>query len=294
MSSIPGETRTPSSAILLIFCPDRKGLIAAVTAFIASHNGNILYLEQHVDAEKQVFFMRVEWDLEGFVIAEASIGTIFQEQIAQRFAMQWSLHFSTTIPRLALFVSRLPHCLYDILSRYQTGEWRVEIPLIISNHPDLEAVAHRFDIPYHLFPITHTNKHEQEARQLALLRDYRIDLIVLARYMQILSENVVSHYPNQIINIHHSFLPAFPGARPYHSAYARGVKIIGATSHYVTAELDGGPIIEQDVTRVSHKHSVEDMVRQGRDLEKLVLSRAIWYHIQHKTLVYENRTVIFV
>jgi formyltetrahydrofolate deformylase len=292
MSTIPGETGQPPSAILLISCPDRKGLVASVTEFIATHNGNILYLDQHVDVEKQVFFMRIEWDLQGFTIPRASIGTLF-EQIANRFAMQWSLHFSNTIPRLALFVSRLPHCLYDILSRYQTGEWQVEIPLIISNHPDLEAVARRFDIEYYVFPITQGNKHEQETRQLALLREHRIDLIVLARYMQILSGTFVSHYPNQIINIHHSFLPAFPGARPYHSAYARGVKIIGATSHYATAELDAGPIIEQDITRVSHKHTVEDMVRQGRDLEKLVLSRAIWYHIQHKVLVHENRTVVF-
>lgn len=282
------------SATLLIHCRDRKGIVASVTDFISRNNGNILYLDQHVDAEKQRFFMRVEWDLADFLITKKRIGEHFRTLIAEKFGMRWRLHFSDEIPRMAIFVSRLPHCLYDILSRCQAGEWRVEVPLIISNHPDLEPVAKNFGIDYRLFPITKENKREQEEKQLALLKKLRIDFVVLARYMQILTDEFVSSYQNRIINIHHAFLPAFPGARPYHSAYDRGVKIIGATSHYVTSELDAGPIIEQDVARVSHSDSVEDLIRKGRDLEKVVLSRAIWHHLQRKILVYENRTVIFV
>ncbi len=282
----------PPSAILLIHCPDRQGIVAAVTDFIATHHGNILHLEQHVDAEHQVFFMRVMWDLRGFALANDEIGAVFRQRIAERFAMQWLLSFSSERLRMAVFVSRLPHCLYDILARYQT-EWAVEIPLIVSNHTELEPIARRFDIPYHVFEITRENKQAQEQRQLTLLHEQRIDLVVLARYMQIISDSFVAHYPNRIINIHHSFLPAFPGARPYHSAHERGVKIIGATSHYVTADLDAGPIIEQDVVRVSHRNTVADMIRLGRDLEKVVLSRAVWYHLQRKILVYGNRTVIF-
>jgi formyltetrahydrofolate deformylase len=293
MDSMRDETSRPRSAILLIHCPDRPGLVVSITEFIFKNDGNVLYLDQHVEPEKKVFFMRVEWDLEHFAIPTEKIGEYFQTLVARQHGMYWKLYFSDEVPRMALFVSRLPHCLYDILSRCRSGEWQVEVPLIISNHPYLESVARSFDIDYHVFPITPENRHEQEQRQLALLRDYSIDVIVLARYMQILSEDFITYYPDQIINIHHSFLPAFPGARPYHSAYERGVKIIGATSHYVTAELDSGPIIEQDVVHVSHKDSINDLIRKGRDLEKLVLSRAIWHHLRRDTLVYDNRTIIF-
>jgi len=285
--------KSPHSAILLISCPDRKGLVASVTEFISRHNGNILTLDQYVDVEREIFFMRVEWELDNFTVPTERIGKEFGGIIGARFDMEWSLHLSNEVPRLAIFVSKLSHCLYDILSRYQSGEWLVEVPLIISNHPDLEQVAKRFGIEYHCFPITRENKEAQEKRQLALLREKGIDLIILARYMQIITGEFVASYPNRIINIHHAFLPAFPGARPYHSACEHGVKIIGATSHYVTAELDRGPIIEQDVTRVSHNDSVADLVRKGRDMEKVVLSRAVWYHLQRKIHVSGNRTVVF-
>jgi formyltetrahydrofolate deformylase len=214
--------------------------------------------------------------------------------IAEKFGMQWNLYFSDETPRMAVFVSRLPHCLFDILSRCQSGDWKVEVPLIVSNHPDLESVAKRFGIAYHVFSAAGADKQDREQKQLALLQEQRVDFIVLARYMQILTNEFVSHYPNRIINIHHSFLPAFPGARPYHAAYEHGVKIIGATSHYVTAELDAGPIIEQDVVRVSYKDGLEDLIRKGQDLEKVVLSRAIWYHLNRKILVYGNRTICFI
>ncbi len=281
------------SATLLIHCPDQKGIVVSVTEFIFKNGGNIIQLAQHVDAERGVFFMRIEWSLADFVIPAEKIGEYFQTLIGARFSMQWQLFFSDQTPRMALFVSRQPHCFYDILARQESGEWQVDIPLIISNHPDMATVAERHGIPYHVIPITAANKHEQEQRQLELLAEHDIDFVVLARYMQILSPAFIERYPQRIINIHHSFLPAFPGAKPYHSAYARGVKIIGATSHYVTADLDAGPIIEQDVTRVSHEDSVEDMVRKGRDLEKIVLARAIWHHINRNVLVYENRTVVF-
>jgi formyltetrahydrofolate deformylase len=281
------------SAILLIYCPDRKGIVVSVTEFIYKNNGNIVYLDQHVDVQKKVFFMRIEWDLADFMIPTEKIGEYFHVLIGKKFDMQWELHFSNEVPRMAVFVSKFPHCLFDIISRYQSGEWQVELPLIISNHPDLRSVAEKFGVDYYVFPITQANKRDQEDEQLKLLKDYKIDFIVLARYMQILTEEFVARYPNRIINIHHSFLPAFPGTRPYHSAYERGVKVIGATSHYVTAELDAGPIIEQDVVRVSHADSVNDLIRKGRDLEKVVLARAIWCHIQRKILAYDNRTVIF-
>ncbi len=281
------------SAILLIHCADRKGLVAAVTSFLAEHDGNILYLDQHVDAEKSIFFMRIEWDLTNFNISKDAIRSEFGRRVGKQFGMDWELYFSDQVPNMAVFVSRLPHCLYDILARWQTGEWQVNIPLIVSNHDTLQPIAKKFGVDFHQTPISADTKAEVEQHQLQLLIDYNIDFIVLARYMQILTEQFVQAYPMKIINIHHSFLPAFPGARPYHSAYERGVKIIGATSHYVIPELDAGPIIEQDVVRVSHVHSVADLVRKGRDLEKLVLARAIWYHLQRKTLVYDNRTVIF-
>ena len=237
--------------------------------------------------------MRVEWDLVKFSIPREKIGEYLQTLVAEKFKMKWRIYFSDETPSMAIFVSKLPHCLYDVLSRFQSGEWNVEVPVIISNHPDMESVSKSFGIDYRVFPINKDNKKKQEIEQIKLLKKYDIDFIVLARYMQILSEDFVSKYENRIINIHHSFLPAFPGAKPYHSAYERGVKIIGATSHYVTAELDAGPIIEQDVVRVSHKDNVENMVRRGRDLEKVVLSRAITYHLERKILIHENRTLVF-
>lgn len=284
--------RETNTAILLISCPDRKGIDAAVTRFVAENQGNILHLDQHVDFERNVFFMRIEWDLEGFAVPRQEIAERFRP-LAESFRMDWSLHFSADVPRMAVFVSKLPHCLHDLLARWQSGEWRVEIPLVVSNHRDLEPLVRQFGLPFHAFEMTPQNKRACEEEQLRLLREARVDFVVLARYMQVLSEVLVDAFPNRIINIHHSFLPAFPGARPYHSAYARGVKIIGATSHYVTRDLDAGPIIEQDVIRVSHKDSVEDLVRKGRDLEKLVLARAVWYHLQHRVLVYANKTVVF-
>lgn len=282
-----------NSAILLIHCPDQKGLVIAVTEFIYKNGGNILHLDQHVDEQQSVFFMRVQWDLETFAIPNDRISEYFQTLVASRFDMHFQIHFSGEKPRMALFVSKLPHCFYDLLARYESGELAVEIPVIVSNHDDMRPVAERLGIEYHRIEITKENKREQEQKQMELLAAHNIDFVVLARYMQILSEQFIDAYPQRIINIHHSFLPAFPGARPYHSAYQRGVKIIGATSHYVTTELDAGPIIEQDVSRVSHKDSVEDMVRKGRDLEKIVLSRAVWNHLHRNVLVYDNRTVVF-
>jgi len=281
------------TATLLIHCPDQPGIVLAITRFISSHGGNIVYLDQHVDSELKVFFMRLEWDLEKFDLADENIDEQFATDVGRPLDMQWQLHFSDTVQRMAIFVSNLPHCFYDLISRYESGEWQVEIPVIISNHPDMKEAAQRLGIDYYHLPVKAENKQEQEARQLELMAKYKIDFIVLARYMQILSDRFVSHFPQRIINIHHSFLPAFPGGRPYHSAHTRGVKIIGATSHYVTAELDAGPIIEQDVTHISHRDSVDDMVRMGRDLEKIVLARAIWHQLNHSVLVYENRTIVF-
>jgi formyltetrahydrofolate deformylase len=282
-----------NTAILLIHCPDKPGILAAVTEFINQHKGNILYLDQYVNREEKVFFMRVEWDLITFQIPKEKIEEYFQTLLAMRYEMNFRLYFADIKPRMAIFVSKMSHCLYDLLARYAAGEWNVEIPLIISNHPDMEPVAQRFGIAYHYLPVTKTNKAEQEARQLQLLRDNNITFCVLARYMQILSAEFIENYPNRIINIHHSFLPAFAGAKPYHAAHERGVKIIGATSHYVTSDLDAGPIIEQDVTRISHKDNVEELVKKGRDLEKIVLSRAVGKHIERKILAYKNRTVVF-
>ena len=282
-----------ATAILLIHCPDNKGIVSSVSEFIFKNNGNITFLAQHVDMDRQVFFMRIEWELDGFIIPDEKIGEYFDTLIAKRFGMQWELHFSHEVPRMALFVSKQPHCLYDILARWKSNEFEASIPLIISNHPDLKPVADQFGVDFHVFAINGDNKHEQEEAQLRLLAEHRIELIVLARYMQILTPEFINHYRNRIINIHHSFLPAFPGARPYHSAFERGVKIIGATSHYVTDELDAGPIIAQNVIRVSHADSVDDLMRKGRDLEKVVLSQAIWHHLQRQILVYENRTVVF-
>ena len=282
-----------ATAILLIHCPDNKGIVSTVSEFIFRNSGNITFLAQHVDMDRQVFFMRIEWELDGFIIPDEKIGEYFDTLIAKKFDMKWQLHFSHEVPRMALFVSKQPHCLYDILARWKSNEFEVRIPLIISNHPDLKQVADQFGVDFHLFEINGDNKPQQEEAQLRLLAEHRVEFIVLARYMQILSPEFISHYRNRIINIHHSFLPAFPGARPYHSAFERGVKIIGATSHYVTEELDAGPIIAQNVIRVSHADSVDDLMRKGRDLEKVVLTQAIWHHLQRQILVYQNRTVVF-
>lgn len=282
-----------NTAVLLMHCPDQPGILATVTEFINQHKGNIIYLDQYVNREEKIFFMRVEWQLDAFQIPKEKIAEYFQTLIAIRYNMTFRLYFADTKPRMAIFVSKMPHCLYDLLARYAAGEWRVEIPLIISNHPDMESVAKRFDIPYHYFPITKENKEEQEAQELELLAKHNITFCVLARYMQVLSDNFINHYPNHIINIHHSFLPAFAGAKPYHAAHERGVKLIGATSHYVTAELDAGPIIVQDVTRITHKDTVDDLIKKGRDLEKIVLSQAVEKHIDRKVLAYCNRTIVF-
>lgn len=281
------------TAILLMHCPDRRGLVVHVTEFIDNNNGNIISLDEHVDNEAKIFFMRIEWELDGFLVPKEKIAEYFDTQIAAKFKMTWNIYFSNKRPRMAIFVSKMSHCLYDILSRVHSGEWEVDIPLIVSNHPDLEIVANQFDIPYHFFPISKENKAEQEKAELALLKKHNVSFVVLARYMQIVSDNFISHYTNKIINIHHSFLPAFPGAKPYHSAHERGVKIIGATSHYVTADLDAGPIIDQDVTQISHRDPIDKLVMKGRDVEKLVLSRAILFHIQRRILVYNNRTIVF-
>ena len=279
-------------AILLIHCPDQPGLVRAVASFISENRGNIIQFDQHVDSLECEFFMRVEWDLENFVIPRADL-PVFIRALAEPRQMTWTLDFTDVRHRLALFVSKDSHCLYDLLSRHESGELDADIPLIVSNHDTLRPAAERFGIPFHRIDITRDNKSAGEAKQRALMEDHGVDTIVLARYMQILSNEFSAAWPNRVINIHHSFLPAFPGAKPYHSAHARGVKIIGATSHYVTADLDEGPIIEQDVIRVSHKHTVGDLIRQGRDLEKIVLARAVGWHVQRKVLAFNNKTVVF-
>ncbi|MCD7972415.1 MAG: formyltetrahydrofolate deformylase [Candidatus Azobacteroides sp.] len=284
---------TQKTAILLMHCPDLPGIVSAVTSFITVNKGNILYLDQHVDSVEKVFFMRIEWSLNDFIIPEDKIEEYFRTLYAQKYNMYFRLYFNDYKPKMALFVSKMSHCLFDILARYTANEWNVEIPLIISNHDELKGVSERFGIEFHTIPVNKENKAKQEAKELALLAEHKVDFIVLARYMQIISENFISHYPDKIINIHHSFLPAFVGAKPYHAAYERGVKLIGATSHYVTTDLDAGPIIEQDITRITHKDSVEDLVHKGQDLEKIVLSRAIEKHIERKILTYKNKTVIF-
>lgn len=281
------------TAKLLLHCPDKPGILAAVTDFITINKGNIVYLDQYVDREEHEFFMRIEWELANFLIPEEKIEDYFNTLYAVKYNMSFRLYFSDKKPRMAIFVSKMSHCLFDLLARYTAGEWEVEVPLIISNHPDMQPVAERFGIPFYLFPITKENKLEQEEKEMALLKEYGVNFIVLARYMQVVSENMIEAYPNRIINIHHSFLPAFVGAKPYHAAFQRGVKIIGATSHYVTTELDAGPIIEQDVVRITHKDSVQDLINKGKDLEKIVLSRAVQKHIDRKILAYKNKTVIF-
>lgn len=286
-------TPTHNNAVILMHCPDQPGIIAVITEFINTNGGNILYLDQYVDRVNGIFYMRVEWDLEKFLIPKEKINDYFFTLYAQRYNMVYRLSFTDRKQRMALFVSKMSHCLYDILARYTAGDWEVEIPLIVSNHPDLRHVGEQFGIPFEVIPVNRDNKAEMEAREFELLEKYEIDFIVLARYMQVLSEDFINRYPNRIINIHHSFLPAFVGAKPYHAAYERGVKLIGATSHYVTTELDAGPIIEQDIVRITHKDTVADLVHKGRDLEKIVLSRAVEKHIQRKILAYKNKTIVF-
>jgi len=281
------------NAILLIQCKDQKGIVAAVSDFLFRHEGNILEIDQHIDEESGDFFMRVKWELENFAIKKEIIAEIFDERVGMRFGMNYRLHFNFPRPRMAIFVSKLSHCLFDILARHYSEEFEVDIPLVISNHTTLQPVVKGFGIPFFHLPITAENREEQEQRQLAILKKYRIDFVVLARYMQIVSPRFIAAYPHKIINIHHSFLPAFVGAKPYHAAHKRGVKIIGATGHYVTEELDAGPIIEQDVARVRHHNSIANLVQIGQDVEKLVLSKAIMYHISQKVMVMGNRTIIF-
>lgn len=277
---------------ILIHCPDQSGIIRSVTTFIHQQDGNVVYLDQHVDKQVGVFFMRIQSEFDSEIDIE-SFKRQFETELATKFNMEWDIHTDEYKPKMALFVSKYNHCLYDLLSRYNSGELRVDIPFILSNHKDLEYVAEQFNIPFFHVPVTKETKSQAEAEQLSLLKEHRVDFIVLARYMQIVSQKLIDVYPQKIINIHHSFLPAFVGAKPYHAAFERGVKIIGATSHYVTADLDAGPIIEQDVTTVSHTHSVQDFIAKGRDLERFVLSRAVQLHVARKTMVYNNKTVIF-
>ncbi|MFQ4141811.1 formyltetrahydrofolate deformylase [Chlorogloeopsis sp. ULAP02] len=282
---------TSPTATLLISCPDQRGLVAKFANFIYSNGGNIIHADQHTDFAAGLFLTRIEWQLAGFNLPRELIAPAFNA-IAQPLQAQWELHFSDTVPRIAIWVSQQDHCLLDLIWRNRAKEFTAEIPLIISNHPHLREMAEQFSIDYHHIPITKENKIEQEAKQIELLQQYNIDLVVLAKYMQILSADFIIKFP-QIINIHHSFLPAFVGANPYHKAFERGVKIIGATAHYVTSDLDAGPIIEQDVVRVSHRDEVEDLIRKGKDLERVVLARAVRLHLQNRVLVYRNRTVVF-
>ncbi len=282
---------TPS-AILLIQCPDQKGLDAAIADFIYRHDGNILHFEQHQAGEERYYLARIEWDLADFQVPLSEFAAAFNP-IADKFSMRWRLALSTHRPRVAVMVSKFDHCLVDLLYRQRSGELACEIVLIVSNHPDARRHAEFYGVPYHHIPVTKENKKEAEARQLDLLRANNIDLVVLARYMQVLSADFIARYPQQIINIHHSFLPAFIGGKPHQQAYDSGVKLIGATAHYVTEILDEGPIIEQGVARITHRDNLEDLVGKGRDLEKIVLSRAVRWHIENRILLYANKTVIF-
>ncbi|MBI2361234.1 MAG: formyltetrahydrofolate deformylase [Deltaproteobacteria bacterium] len=282
----------PTTATLLMTCQDQKGLVQKISDFIYRRNGNILHADQHIDFGTGQFFSRVEWDLEAFGLAREKIGPEFS-RLADSLGMQWELRFSDERTRIAIFVSRLDHCLVDLLHRHAIGELHADVVAIIGNHQLLRPVAEQRGIPYHVFPITAGNKRAQEEKELQLLDSLKVDLIVLARYMQILTQAFVSRYPNRIINIHHSFLPAFAGARPYVQAHARGVKLIGATSHYVTPVVDEGPIIEQDVVRISHRDTVDDLGRKGRDLERVVLARAVRLHLERRVLPYGNKTVVF-
>lgn len=279
-------------AVALISCPDNKGITAALTGFVAQHNGNIIHADQHIDEQSNTFFMRLQWSLEGFGLKREEITAALAPTV-QRFGMDIKLHFTDRKMRAAIFVGKTLHCLYDLLYRYKAGHLNCDIPLIISNHPDARSVAGDFKIPFHEFAVLKENKANEELKQMDLLRREAVDTIILARYQQILSPGFVQAYPNRIINIHHSFLPAFAGQDPYGQAYEKGVKLIGATSHYVTEELDQGPIIEQDTVRISHRDSPKDLRRKGEDLEKMVLGRAVRWHLDHKILSYGRKTVIF-
>ncbi len=281
-----------NTAILLISCPDRKGLVASISDFVFRHNGNILHADEHADEGSNLFLMRVEFDPIDFDINLADFAKHFSP-IAEKFAMQWRLARSNVRQKMAILVSKYDHCLVDLLYRHKSGELACDIPLVISNHPDNGPIAEFYRIPFFVVPVTKDNKSEAEQKILALLKQHDLDFMVLARYMQILSNQFVNEYPHRIINIHHSFLPAFVGAKPYHQAFTRGVKLIGATSHYVTDVLDDGPIIEQDVVRISHRDSLDDLLQKGRDLEKVVLSRAVRWHIENRVLLYGNKTVVF-
>ncbi len=282
-----------NNAILIAHCPDAKGILHAVTDFVLSNNGNITKLDEHVDEDESHFFMRVQWDLTDFAIPREKIGEYFNRLIAQKYNMTWDLYTSQRKPRVALFVSKYAHCIYDLVSRYESGEWAIEIPLIISNHEKFRPLAERLDIPYHYLPITKATKSEQEDKEIELLKEANVDLIILARYMQILSSKMTDAFPLKIINIHHSSLPAFAGANPYKAAFKRGVKFMGATAHFVTEDLDEGPIIAQDVFPITHRDSISDMKRKGRDIEKIVLAKAVWAQLNHQVLIYKNRTVLF-
>ncbi len=286
------QTSKPKQATLLFSCPDQKGLVSMISGFISQYGGNIISLQEHVDAHDKTFFVRVVWDMEGFDIPEDELNDAFQP-VGKKFDARWSIHFTGRKLRIAVMVSKYDHCLQELLWRQRLSESSFEIPLIISNHPDLVPMADYHKIPYHLFPITKENKSEQEKAELQLLKENDIDAVVLARYMQVLTKSFVDHYPSRIINIHHSFLPAFMGGNPYKQAYERGVKIIGATSHYVTEDLDEGPIIEQDIIGITHRDSVDDLVRRGRDLERIVLAKAVNYHAEHRILVNGKKTVVF-
>ena len=283
-----------TNAVLLVSCPDRKGLVASISDFVFRHNGNILHADEHADEESNLFLMRVEFDPSAFDIDLAEFSQHFSP-IADKFNMHWRLARSTDRPRMAILVSKYDHCLVDLLYRQHSGELNCDIPLIVSNHPDNQRIADFYRIPYHVIPVTRDNKAEAESRQLALFRQHHCDFVVLARYMQVLSNDFISQVGSQrIINIHHSFLPAFIGAKPYHQAFERGVKLIGATAHYVTEALDDGPIIEQDVVRISHRDSLDQLLEKGRDVEKVVLSRAVKWHIENRILLYGNKTVVFL
>jgi formyltetrahydrofolate deformylase len=281
-----------NSAVLLISCPDRKGIVATISDFVFRHNGNILHADEHADEESNLFLMRVEFDPAEFDIDLKDFSQYFTP-IASKFGMQWRLARSNYRPKMIILVSKYDHCLVDLLYRHKSGELACDIPLIISNHPDNQPIADFYGIPYLTIPVPKDSKRQAEEKILSLIEQHKPDFMVLARYMQILSNEFVNRYPQRIINIHHSFLPAFVGAKPYHQAFTRGVKLIGATSHYVTEVLDDGPIIEQDVVRISHRDSLDDLLQKGRDLEKVVLSRAVRWHIDDRVLLYGNKTVVF-
>ena len=280
------------SAILLLSCGDRSGLVSRISHFVFERGGNILDLSEHVDTDGKYFFVRITWDMKNFSIPVSEITNAFAP-LAKEFNAEWEINFTGKNLRVAIFVSKFDHCLQEILWRQRLGEFNIDIPLIISNHDDLKPLSEYYGIPFYVFPITKNNKEEQEKRELDLLKEHKVDAVVLARYMQILTPQFINVYPNKIINIHHSFLPAFAGSNPYKQAYDRGVKIIGASSHYVTEDLDDGPIIEQDIIRISHKDTVSDLIRKGRDLERLILARALYYHAHHRVLVFGKKTIIF-